>query len=116
MSKTARFLHCKIEKSRREQIPIYFILAGVSAKGDLGIFWYEYPNFYVNKLEDGFVVKGSGSYIAKQIANRKTEFYDKNLDLKSRTDILVRIIEHEIGSDLDQIHITSRCKPTCPGS
>src|SRR5713101_1782410 len=75
---------------------LQLILCGTTESGQVGLWWFQSPGFDSHKLEDGFVVVGSGSVVAAYLETEMERIARDAPDLKARGDMLLAGLERDL--------------------
>jgi hypothetical protein len=83
---------------------LQLILCGATESRRVGVWWFESPHFDSHKLENGFVVVGSGSIVAAYLKSEMERIARDAPDLKARADMLLVGLEGALqGKDVDTV-------------
>jgi hypothetical protein len=73
-----------------------FVLGGVSSSEHVEVWWYESPFFETHRLENRFIVKGSGEMVHHYLQNNFDRLDQDLPDLKARADSLLSGLTTEL--------------------
>ncbi len=76
--------------------PLDLVLAGVSERGEVGVWWYQSPNFESHLLTDGCIALGSGAEAARKCLAKAASTFQTAPSLKAKADALISGLEQEL--------------------
>lgn len=72
------------------------VFAGVSERGEVGIWWHQSPDFESHPLEKGYIALGSGADAARRYLEKAASALETAPNLKAKADALISGLEQEL--------------------